>query len=220
MVRTARIVVPGIPHHITQRGNNQAAVFLNDKDYRRYLGKLLDNSRKHDLVILGYCLMPNHVHLIGIPQTEGTLAKAVGLTHLRYSQLFNESRERSGHLWQNRFYSCPLSPSHAVAALRYIELNPVRAGLVGRAWLYQWSSAGAIVLDRPDFLIDKERRLEITEGINWQEALTIEPDIGTELLSHTRSGRPFGENSFIDDLEMRLKRRLRPLKGGRPKKKN
>jgi putative transposase len=119
MPRTARIAIPEVPHHITQRGNNRQDVFFVDDDRRVYLSILKEQSEKYGLEILGWCLMTNHIHLIARPSTPESLAKAVGRTHFLYTQNINYLHRRSGHLWQNRFYSCPLGREHFWQALRY-----------------------------------------------------------------------------------------------------
>ena len=112
MPRTARIAIRDVPHHITQRGNNRQDVFFVDDDRRVYLSLLKEQADKYGLEILGWCLMTNHIHLIGRPADEDSLAKALGRTHFRYTQYINRLHGRSGHLWQNRFYSCPLGREH------------------------------------------------------------------------------------------------------------
>jgi len=143
MPRIARIVIPGSYHHITQRGNNRQDIFFCDEDYRAYLSIFCEQSEKFGLSVDGYCLMTNHVHLIATPANEASLAKAVGRTHFLYTQYVNRLHGRSGHLWQNRFYSCPLGDEHFWRALAYVEQNPVRAKMVRRPWRYAWSSAAA-----------------------------------------------------------------------------
>ena len=150
MPRTARIVVPDVPHHITQRGNNRQDVFFVDDDRRVYLSILKEQSEKFGLDILGWCLMTNHIHLIGRPAGPESMAKALGRTHFRYTQYINTFHRRSGHLWQNRFFSCPLGRGHFWQALRYVEQNPVRPKMVRRAWQYPWSSAKAHVENSSD----------------------------------------------------------------------
>ena len=133
MSRVARIVVPGCPHHVTQRGNNGQDVFFVDDDRRVYLCLLGEQSERFGLTIDGYCLMTNHVHLIATPRETDSLAKAVGRTHWRYTQYVNRLHGRHGHLWQNRFYSCALDDVHFWSAMMYVERNAVRAALVRRA---------------------------------------------------------------------------------------
>ncbi len=116
-----------------------------DDDRRVYLSILKEQSEKYGLEILGWCLMTNHIHLIGRPAGEESLAKALGRTHFRYTQYINRFHGRSGHLWQNRFYSCPLGRRDFWKALLYVEQNPLRAGIVRQAWKYPWSSAAAHV---------------------------------------------------------------------------
>ena len=127
MLRVARIVVPGCPHHVTQRGNNRQDVFFVEDDWRTYLRILREQSKRFGLSVDGYCLMTNHVHLVAVPTSENSLAKAVGRTHWLYTQYVNRLHRRSGHLWQNRFFSCALDESHCWQALAYVERNPVRA---------------------------------------------------------------------------------------------
>ena len=143
MPQSARLVIPGLPYHITPRGNDRTAVFLGEEDRRAYLKFLLEYAQANTLSLLGYCLMDNHVHLIGVPGTTQALARGVGRAHLRYAQFFNWRHGHCGHLWQGRFYSCAMDEAHLVAAMCYVERNPVRAGLVAWAGDYPWSSAAA-----------------------------------------------------------------------------
>ena len=124
----------GCGHHITQRGNNRADVFLVDDDRRVYLELLREQAKKYGLEVVGYCLLSNHVHLVAIPHGEEALAQAVGRTHFRYSQYVNRLHGRSGHLWQGRFHSCALDERHFWQALKYVELNSVRARLCRKPW--------------------------------------------------------------------------------------
>jgi putative transposase len=220
MPRIARIVIPGIPHHIVQRGNNRQDVFFLDDDRRFYLSVLKVQAQQHGLEMLGWCLMTNHVHLVAIPKTEDSLHQAIGLTHLLYTQYVNRLHGRSGHLWQNRFYSCALDEAHLLAALAYVERNPVRAKLVKRAWLYPWSSAKAHVEEVDQVgLLEAERWKEFLAGIDWLSFL-IRPEDEKQvagLRSHTCRGRPLGSDAFLSKIEKRLGRRMRPLPEGWPK---
>ena len=130
MPRIARIIAPGIPHHVTQRGNRRMETFFRDEDYQAYLSLMAEWCRKYNVAIWAYCLMPNHVHLIAIPETEEGLRLAVGEAHRRYSAMINRRQKWTGHLWQGRFSSFPMDETYLLAAVKYIEMNPVRARLV------------------------------------------------------------------------------------------
>jgi len=159
MPRVARVVAAGVPHHITQRGNNRQDIFLTDEDRRFYLDVLREDNRRCGVRLLAYCLMTNQVHLVAVPERADSLARALRRAHSRYAQRFNRLYGRSGHLWQNRFFSSPLDRHHLVTALAYVELNPVRAGLVGRAEQYPWSSARAhITAEDSSALLDSRPR--------------------------------------------------------------
>jgi len=141
MPRIARAVAKGYPHHITQRGNYRQIVFEADADYMQYLEWLKEYSNKYALAIWAYCLMGNHVHFVCVPGENDSLARTFNTLHMRYSQYVNRRRKTGGHLWQGRFYSTILDETHVYAAVRYVENNPVRAGIVSMAEDYRWSSA-------------------------------------------------------------------------------
>ena len=210
----------GVPHHITQRGNRGEDVFYVDADRQRYIDLLRDYSEKHGLEILAFCLMTNHIHLVAIPQTETTLADVLKPVHTRYAQHVNWTHRLSGRLWQGRFFSCPLDESHCLAAVRYVECNPVRAGLVNEAELYEWSSAAGHVAGEEGLLVSNRWRAEtgIDDWSAWLRA-GVSQAVVERLRSCTRRGRPLGDESFITRLELRCNRILRPRKGGRPRKK-
>lgn len=220
-MRIARVAVPGVAYHVTQRGNNRQDVFFVDDDRTAYIELLKEESGKYGLEIHGYCLMTNHIHLIAIPREEDSLARALGRAHFRYTQYINRLHGRSGHLWQNRFYSCPLEMEHYLSAMRYIERNPVRAGLAKEAWKYRWSSAAVHVGEGDEHGMVSKRALRMmpTEP-EWRKALKSKDDkAGTERLRlSTSTGRPLGSDMFISKLEVKLGRRLRPLPIGRPRK--
>jgi len=221
MPRLGRIVIAGVPHHIRQCGNNRQDVFLADDDQRVYLDLLKEQADRFGVQVMGYCLMANHVHLVATPLRDQSLAKAIGRTHFRYTQYINELHGRSGHLWQNRFQSCALDETHAVAALRYVERNPVRAHLVGRAWEYEWSSAAAHVGESGGRgLLDLEAWWARWRADDWREVLSEPQDEGetSVLRLSTSRGRPLGTDHFLSRLENLVGRRLRPLPVGRPRK--
>ncbi len=203
MPRNARIVVPGLAHHVTQRGTDRQIVFHTRNDRHVYLRLLKENSDRAGLRILAYCLMTNHVHLIAVPQEEDSLAVALRRTHGRYAQYSNARRLRSGHLWQNRFYSCPLDGEHLWAALGYVERNPVRAGIVAAAAEYEWSSAAAHLLGRDSrFLLDMGFWEEAGGAERWAGLLCSveEEDKIKQLRRATYAGRPLGSQEFLEEL--------------------
>ena len=132
MARIARVIAAGIPHHITQRGNRRMQTFFGDDDYRAYIALLAEWCRKCRVQIWAYCLMPNHVHLIAVPESEDALRLGIGEAHRRYSRMINFRNNWRGHLWQGRFASFPMDETYLLAAARYVEMNPVVAGLVNR----------------------------------------------------------------------------------------
>jgi putative transposase len=223
MPRRARFIVPGAPHHITQRGNNREPVFFAPEDYEAYLDCLTRQARLHGLRLLGYCLMPNHVHLIAVPDHEHSLARALGGAHSEYALALNRAQARSGHLWQNRYFSCPMDGGHLLAALRYVELNPVRAGLTAAAWDWRWSSARSHTVERAQDGVLDYRWPEYFDGWSygeWREILAAGGAEGEEeaVRRATRTGEPLGSRRFVAELERRSGRRLRVLERGRPKR--
>lgn len=214
----ARVVVPGVPHHVTQRGDRRETVFLARGDYQRYLNLLKEYSAARGLEVAAYCLMPNHVHLVAIPRRADSLATVLKPVHLRLAQFVNWTHGMTGRRWQGRFFSCPLDDRHTATAVRYVELNPVRAGLVREAESYQWSSAAAHAGLRNDDVLTADVRKLVGTG-DWRAWLR-EPD-ADELIEQlrllTRTGRPFGEASFVDKAEQVTGRLLRPRPAGRPK---
>jgi putative transposase len=143
MARFARVIALGVPHHITQRGNARRFILDRDADRRVYLDLLRQSAERSEIELIGYCLMSNHVHLIAIPNKANVLGLALKDAHGRYASYWNAMRCSSGHVWQGRYYSCPLDESHLWEALRYTELNPVRASMVAKAEGWGWSSAAA-----------------------------------------------------------------------------
>ncbi len=222
MPRVARTVIPNCPHHITQRGNNRQDVFFVDDDRRQYLEFLQQRCEIDGVEVLGYCLMANHVHLVAVPRSEDGLARAVGRTHFLYTQYVNRMHGRSGHLWQNRFYSCTPDEPHLWTALRYVERNPVRARLFRRPWRWPWSSAAAHVAERPDAsgLLDLETWFSECSPERWRQELAESVDDAAVGRLHrcTHSGRPLASDNWISKLEQKLGRRLRALPVGRPRK--
>ena len=177
--------------------------------------------RGQQVAVLGYCLMSNHVHVVAIPRRPEALAEAFHRVHGRYASYWNVAHSGSGHVGQGRFYSCPMEAGHLWAALRYTELNPVRAGLVAEAAAWPWSTAAAHCgTGAPDECLDLARWRKQWSESTWRTFLQ-QGETESELLAirrATQSGRPLGSADFIRELESSTQRRLLPQKGGRPRK--
>ena len=219
MPRIARVVIPGIAHHITQRGNYQQVVFHSDTDREQYLLWIKQYSDKYNLKFWAYCLMDNHVHFIVVPEYEYSMAKTFNQAHMRYSQYINWRMGKRGHLWQGRFYSCPLDDAHLYAAVRYVENNSVRAGLVQRPEDYHWSSALSHIEGVKDTILSNDLPL-LRDIVDWREYLRTPDDnvVIERLRKCTSTGRPAGSKSFVKSIENRLGRHLSPQPTGRPRK--
>jgi putative transposase len=221
MPRIARIIAPGYPHHITQRGNNRATVFFDDDDRLTYLKLLSGYSQKHHVHIWAYCLMGNHIHLLAVPESEASLARGIGLTNQMYTQYLNHKLNQSGRIWQNRFFSCVVENERYLwAVARYIERNPLKVGLATNVEEYWWSSAKAHVSGAHDPLLSADSWLSLQEQNAYREFVRTEDEESDNAIRRaTNSGRPFGSDTFVDMLEFRLNQTLKPGKPGRPKKK-
>jgi len=218
MARLARIVVPGIPHHVTQRGNRRLETFFSEADYQAYMELLAESCAKAATEVWAYCLMPNHVHLILVPSHGDGLRAALGEAHRRYTRRINRREDWRGHLWQERFHSFPMDEPHLAAAARYVERNPVRAGLAKRPEDWAWSSARAHLDGRDDALV---RAAPLTTRYpDWRGYLKQDLDAATlnTLRQHGRNGRPLGSAEFVAKLESELGRRIGTGRRGRPPK--
>lgn len=213
MARIARVIAAGIPHHVTQRGNRRMTTFFRDEDYLAYLALMGEWCAKCRVEIWAYCLMPNHVHLIAVPETEDGLRRGIGEAHRRYSRLVNFRENWRGHLWQGRFASFPMDETYLLAAARYVEMNPVRAHLAPDAASWPWSSARAHLGMADDQLVKVEPLLEMAG--DWRLFLYGAGEEGemNDIRKHERTGRPLGTESFIERLESAMDR---PLKRGKP----
>jgi len=219
MARSARIVVPGYPHHITQRGNRKEKTFFNGDDYRAYLRMLSKEKERAGAAVLAYCLMPNHVHIVVVPDRPDSLAKLFKEGHRKYTRRINSRMRWIGHLWQERFHSFPMDEQHLLGVVRYVELNPVRAGICANATDWPWSSVHAHFRKEDDILVDVAPMLDRIS--DWSTYLNerVEVSVLDNFRKHTNSGRPAGSEGFLDELEELTGQRFRKRKPGpRPTK--
>ena len=190
MPRTARIVIPGIAHHVTQRGNRQQRLFVDDQDRKAYIDILAAALKLSETRCLAWCLMDNHVHLMLVPSQPDGLRAPLSSAHTKYAQRINIKQEASGHLFQGRFASYPMDDRHMMFAVRYIECNPVKAGLVATAEEWRWSSASAHISQRDDGLTDWR---ELGQHVpNWRAMLADGLDSGAIVETALRTGKPLG----------------------------
>jgi putative transposase len=219
MPRLARVVIPGIPHHVTQRGNRRERTFFEDADYKRYRTILGQAARKARAEVWAYCLMPNHVHLIVVPADEDGLRRTFADAHRRYTGLINARHQWTGHLWQGRFGSVAMDEAHLMAAARYVALNPVRAGLVKHARDWPWSSVGAHLAGKDDALVTVAPLLE--RYGDFRQLLDDDEDDSAAWAALRKSesnGRPVGSMTWVTELERKTGRQLLPPRRGRPPK--
>lgn len=220
MPRIARVCAINYPHHITQRGNNRETVFFDDEDRKFYLRILSKYSDEWDFEIWAYCLMTNHVHILAVPRKEESLAKGIGITNLVYTQYFNRRYDRSGRLWQNRFFSTIIEREpYLWAVARYIERNPVRVDIVKKAEDYHWSSAKAHVLRAKDNILSGDIWLKESEMNAYHNFLRKEDNqIDNFIRKITSTGRPLGREEFIKNIGRIMGRVIITKRVGRPKK--
>jgi putative transposase len=225
MARLPRLTLPGYPHHVIQRGNNRQAIFAKTADYQRLLDLLEDNARQFDVAIHAYVLMSNHFHLLVTPQSSDGLPQMMQAVGRRYVRYFNDSQQRSGTLWEGRYRSTLIQTDrYLLACMAYIDLNPVRAGLVAQAADYPWSSHGHYIGRRADKLVTPHPLVwELGNTPFAREAAYAElvqagvnPVHQTALTQATLSGWALGEPDFVADLQKRTQRRVAKGQAGRP----
>lgn len=215
MARLPRFVLPGTPHHVTQRGNRRERTFFEDGDYALYLDLLADAAERAGVEIWSYCLMPNHVHIIAVPGDADGLRRCFRFVHRHYTGYINARMRVTGHLWQGRFSSVAMDEAHFVTALRYVALNPVRARLVERAEDWPWSSTRAHLAGDDDHVVKVAPALERVGdfaaflGEPFDEALSY-----AALRKAESVGRPIGSSEWLADMEARTGLALRPQKRG------
>ena len=225
MARLPRLTLAGYPHHVIQRGNNRQPIFTAPDDYRYLLALLQENAKKFDVDLHAYVLMPNHFHLLATPKTATGLPQMMQATGRSYVRYFNDSQGRSGTLWEGRYRSTVIQAErHLLGCMAYIDLNPVRAGLVPEARDYLWSSHGHYVglqssklitphplfwaLGNTPFGREATYAQKVAEGISDAEKAA--------LTRTALSGWAHGDAQFVADLQKQTSRRLAPQPAGRP----
>lgn len=221
MARLSRIVIPAVPHHVTQRGNRRLPIFFSDEDRSAYLSLVAEACAAQGTACLGWCLMDNHVHLILVPRTEDGLRATLGEAHRRYSRRINFREGWRGYLFQGRFASYPMDDAHLMTAIRYVENNPVAAGMAARAEDWRWSSARSHVAGRRA----KDDPLTDVAALgrhvaNWRALLRMgleamdDPAAVEAIEARIRTGRPLASPEWIAAAEAAMKRKMGPQKRG------
>jgi putative transposase len=215
MARLPRLVIPGIPYHVTQRGNRRQRTFFEDADYALYRDLLAQAAERAGAQVWAYCLMPNHVHIIIVPSDEDGLRRTFADTHRRYTGYINARHRWTGHLWQGRFGAVAMDETHLAAAVRYVALNPVRARLVERAQDWRWSSVAAHLSGIDDPLLTPAPVLDRYGDFAAFLGDPVADEAAWRALRMSEtSGRPLGADVWLDDLEAKTGRTLKPQKRG------
>jgi putative transposase len=227
MARLPRYFVPGVPLHLIQRGNNRQVIFADDEDFAFFRSCLLDASRREGLAIHAYVFMSNHVHLLATPASETSAGRTLQSVGRRYVQYFNHRYGRSGTLWEGRYRSTVIeAEAYLLACSRYIELNPVRAGMVPHPRDYRWSSYPAHADGLADDLVtDHPLQLALGADAAARQStyrLLFRAALGeallTEIREATHKGWALGNDRFRAEIEALAHRRAAPRKAGRPPK--
>ena len=216
MGRPIRLTIPRHPHHVTHRGNNRQRTFFSRHDHQLYIRYLAEACLATRTSVWAWCLMPNHVHLVLVPSAEDGLSAVLHRTQGRYARALNAREKWVGQLWQGRFASFVMDETYLLACARYVELNPVRAGLVARAADWPWSSARAHLGGPADPLTDIRPLLE--RWPDWGSVLASGEDERSleAIRARERSGRPLAGEAFLARLESETGMRLLPRPRGRP----
>ncbi|WP_372740603.1 transposase [Neptunomonas sp.] len=214
MARMARVVIPNYPHHITQRGNRRQETFFIGDDYQAYISLLSNAKKQAGIDVWAYCLMPNHVHLVVVPEHEDSLAVFFRAAHRQYTRRINVREGWRGHLWQERFHSFVMDETYLLAAVRYVELNPVKAQLCQTPEDWAWSSTQAHLRGKDDALVSVSPMLDRIS--DWREYLGADENIDMQerIREYTRTGRPGGTDDFLKKLEQQTSRILHKGKPG------
>lgn len=215
MARLARYVLPGVPHHVTQRGNGRQQTFFEAADYAAYRDLLGVHCAAHGVAVWSWVLMPNHVHLVLVPDHGDALRAALSKVHRAYAGRIHAREQRTGHFWQGRFGCVAMDEAHLLAALRYVALNPVRARLAARAQDWRWSSVHAL-LDpaRGDGITATDPVLERVPDFAALLETGEDAGLSSSLRRAESVGRPLGNSAFLDQVEAVLGRNPKPRKRG------
>ncbi|SFC01325.1 putative transposase [Polaromonas sp. OV174] len=225
MARLPRLTLPGYPHHIIQRGNNRQPIFASTADYQMLLALLDENARKFGVALHAYVLMGNHFHLLATPTTGDGLPQMMQAVGRRYVRYFNDRQGRSGTLWEGRYRSTLIETDrYLLACMAYMDLNPVRAGLVAEPKDYPWSSYGHYVGARTDKLLTPHALLwDLGNTPFAREAVYanlvragITPVQEEALTRSALKGWALGDEKFVADLQKRTERRVQKTQAGRP----
>lgn len=218
MARLARAVFPGLSHHVTQRGNGRARTFFGDDDYALYRDLLRDHCAGAGVTVWAWVLMPNHVHLILVPSDPDGLRRALSQVHRRYAGAIHARLRRTGHFWQGRFGCAAMDEAHCLVALRYVAMNPVRAGLVARAADWAWSSVRTQLGFVNDGMTDTDAVAALAPDFAAILAAAEDVEATRRLRQAETVGRPIGSQHFVSALENDYRRTLSPARRGRPRK--
>jgi putative transposase len=220
MARLARFILPGVAHHVTQRGNGRQQVFFCEADYRFYRDLLKVHCARHGVAIWGWVLMPNHVHLILVPPAADSLRAALSQVHRAYAGHIHAREKRTGHFWQGRFGCVAMDEAHLLSAIRYVHNNPVRARLALRSRDWPWSSVHALL--RPSRGDGLTQTGPVLARVDNMQALLKRGEDEAQSMALRRSestGRPLGSEAFLRKIARKTERDPRPAKRG-PKPKN
>jgi putative transposase len=217
MARLPRFIIPGIPHHVTQRGNGRQQTFFCDADYRLYQSLLATHTAAAGVAVWSWVLMPNHVHIILVPSSTDGIRAAMSRVNRAYAGHVHARERRTGHFWQGRFGCVAMDEAHLAAAIPYIALNPVRARLVKKAESWRWSSVHALLNpDNGDGITDTGPVLERVGDFPALLRAGEDEAASMKLRQAETIGRPLGDSAFFDLVERQCGRDARPLKRGRP----
>jgi putative transposase len=215
MARLARMIIPGVPHHVTQRGNRRERIFFEDGDHEVYLDLMAMQLKRCAVECWSYCLMPNHVHFILTPTNESGLARVVGEAHRRYTAFVGALGRWTGHLFQGRFGSVAMDEDHLMSAFRYVALNPVKATLVNKAQDWPWSSTQAHLAGAGTQYVTVEPALSrIGDFAAFLDRAPEDDPAWASVLKAEVVGRPVGAKEWIAELERVHDKTFLPQKRG------